>query len=77
MEKYKPEGGKIVVVTEIPDCIFCELQGIPGIPGPYDFASKQGPWANGCKTHWEQHAARPVLGTGCGQLWITRDQVAA
>ena len=70
-KKYKPKAGQIVVVPSIPDCNFCEN----GTPGPYDFATRMGPWANGCEKHWRQYAARPVLGTGSGQLWITESEV--
>lgn len=68
--KAKPEPGKVVVVPAIPDCNFCQ----DGTPGPYDFATKMGSWANGCERHWKRHRARPALGVGSGQLWITEDQ---
>jgi len=68
MNKYKPEKGKIVVVSSIPQCNFCDK------PGPYDFATQMGPWTNGCEQHWQQYRVGP-LGTGSGQLWITEDQV--
>ena len=68
--KHKPEPGKVVVVDRIPDCDFCAN----GTPGPYDFATQQGPWANGCIVHWKTHRRGP-LGAGSGQLWITLDQV--
>lgn len=70
--KYQPKRGEICVVPEIPACDFCA----DGEPGPYDFATKMGPWANGCEEHWRLYAASPVLGVGSGQLWITEDQVA-
>jgi hypothetical protein len=71
-----PEKGKVVVVATIPSCYFCELEG-RDVPGPYDFATRMGPWANGCERHWRAYRARPALGVGAGQLWITKDQVTA
>jgi len=68
-KKYKPERGKIVVVPSIPQCNFCEK------PGPYDFATRMGPWANGCEQHWRMYRQGPTLGVGQAQLWITDDQV--
>lgn len=67
--KHTPERGKVVVVGSIPDCVFCQ----DGTPGPYDFATRMGPWANGCEAHWQAYRVGP-LGTGSGQLWITADQ---
>jgi hypothetical protein len=69
MEKYKPEPGKVCVVPSIPPCNFCQ----DGTPGPYDFATIYGPWANGCPRHWAQLRVGP-LGVGSGQFWITEDQ---
>jgi hypothetical protein len=71
MKKYKPEKGKVVVVPRIPECNFCT----DGTPGPYDFATQMGSWANGCERHWRQHRLAPRLGLGLGQIWITEDQV--
>jgi len=67
----RPEKGKVVVVGSIPECNFCQ----DGTPGMYDFATRMGPWANGCEKHWKQFRANTNLGTGMGQLWITVDQV--
>lgn len=64
----KPEPGRVVEVSEIPDCNFCQ----DGTPGPYDFRTVFGSWANGCEVHWLQHRAHPDLGVGHGQLWILR-----
>jgi hypothetical protein len=68
--RYRPEKGKIVVVPRIPECNFCQ----DGTPGPYDFATVMGPWANACERHWRQYRVGD-LGVGTGQLWITEDQV--
>lgn len=62
-----PTPGVVCVVEAIPDCNFCQ----DGTPGPYDFATRMGPWANGCEAHWKEHRAAPDLGVGKGQLWIT------
>lgn len=66
----RPEPGKVVVVPEVPPCNFCG----DGTPGPYDFRTKHGPWANGCEAHWREHRAEARLGVGAGQFWITPDQ---
>jgi hypothetical protein len=71
-KRYKPKRGEVCVVASIPSCNFCK----DGTPGPYDFATVMGPWANGCERHWKQYRANPKLGVGSGQLWITEDQVA-
>lgn len=71
-EFYTPIPHKVIVVSAIPPCNFCE----DGTPGPYDFATRMGPWANGCEHHWKLYRAALGLGTGMGQLWITEDQVA-
>jgi hypothetical protein len=68
---HTPKRGEIVVVSEIPPCYFCN----DGTPGPYDFRTAMGPWANGCESCWHQFAAAAILGEGYGQLWITADQV--
>jgi len=67
--RLRPKPGEIVVVEEIPPCNFCK----DGTPGPYDFATRMGPWANGCELHWEIYRAGG-LGVGSGQLWITEEQ---
>jgi len=75
LKTYTPERGKVVVVAEIPNCYFCEQMGKIK-PGPYDFATRFGPWANGCEYHFQiLCAGAPTLGTGKAQLWITQDQV--
>lgn len=68
----QPEPGKVVAVTELPDCNFCA----DGTPGPYDFATRMGPWANGCERHWLEHRASPDLGVGKAQLWIIEEPPA-
>jgi len=67
--KYKLVPHEIIEVSSIPQCNFCEK------PGPYDFATRMGPWANGCEQHWKMYRAASTLGTGKGQLWVTEDQI--
>jgi hypothetical protein len=69
MTELKPH--EVILVDSIPACNFCN----DGTPGPYDFATVMGPWANGCQEHYEQYRAASTLGTGKGQLWVTKDQV--
>lgn len=63
---------EVILVDSIPACDFCYD---PPDPGPYDFKTKMGPWAHGCKMHYELYRAYTTLGTGKGQLWVTQDQV--
>jgi hypothetical protein len=65
----KPVPHKVIVVESVPTCNFCEQ------PGPYDFPTRMGPWANACQKHWEAYRIHADLGTGKGQMWITEDQV--
>lgn len=65
----KAKQGEVCLVSTIPPCNFCA----DGTPGPYDFKTAFGPWANGCKAHYEQHRAAPGLGVGKAQLWITEE----
>jgi len=73
-EKYHLIPHEIIVVSSIPSCNFCSTEG-KTVPGPYDFATVMGPWANGCEAHWLRYRAADSLGTGKGQLWVTKDQV--
>jgi len=68
---------EVILVDKIPTCWFCEHEGVLGVPGPYDFATRMGAWANGCEAHWRRYSATGMLGTGRGQLWVTADQVEA
>ena len=72
----KPEKGKVCLVEHIPNCDFCNQEGV-STPGPYDFKTRYGPWGHGCADHWKLYRAYDSLGTGSGQLWITKDQVTA
>jgi hypothetical protein len=66
---------EVILVSAIPNCWFCEHEGLGEVPGPYDFATRMGAWANGCKSHFDRYSATRRLGTGMGQLWVTADQV--
>ena len=63
------EPGKVVAVTEIPNCDFCPVPE----PGKYDFKTRTGPWAHGCSYHWRMHRQYPTLGVGKAQLWVLRE----
>jgi hypothetical protein len=71
MDKIKLIPHEVILVVSIPACNFCH----DGTPGPYDFKTVMGPWANGCYEHYRYHAAFSTLGEGKGQLWVTADQV--
>lgn len=61
-------------VVNLPNCDFPHFQPTPA---RYDFKTKQGPWANGCRKHWEAHRFYPDLGTGKGQYLITTKETHA
>jgi hypothetical protein len=65
---------QVILVSSIPSCNFCDMLGVKN-PGPYDFKTRMGPWANACEKHWKINRASAMLGTGKGQLWVTEDQV--
>jgi hypothetical protein len=62
---------EVILVDRIPQCDFCSK------PGPYDFALRGGGWAHGCNEHYVQLRAASTLGTGKGQMWVTREQLDA
>jgi len=68
-KKYKLIPHQVIQVSSIPQCNFCDK------PGPYDFKTSMGPWANACEMHWRSYRSSTTLGTGKGQLWVTEDQV--
>jgi hypothetical protein len=70
-KKVKLVPHQVILVSSIPRCNFCDA------PGPYDFKTRMGPWANACEKHWKAYRASATLGTGKGQLWVTVDQVAS
>jgi hypothetical protein len=67
-QAMKAIPGKIIRVEKIPRCDFCRR------PGPYDFATKHGPWAHGCEQHWKEYRANQKLGVGMGQFWFVEDE---
>jgi hypothetical protein len=74
-EKIRLIKHEVILVDHIPMCHFCATLTEKAVPGPYDFKTHMGPWANGCDLHWKCYRAFPELGTGMGQLWVTLDQV--
>jgi hypothetical protein len=63
--------GKVAICSSIPDCNFCDQAG-ETTPGPFDFATRMGGWANGCEPHYLLYRASRGLGVGKAQLWIER-----
>lgn len=53
-----------VTVQDLPHCDLC---GVPS-EAAYDGATIMGPWANMCKTHFQQYGVG--LGTGRGQRLV-------
>lgn len=60
-----------VTINSLPLCNFCQQEGTEQ-KAEYDFKTRMGPWANGCKRHWKQYRAYESLGTGMGQQLILR-----
>lgn len=58
-----------VAVSQIPNCDVC-AQKANTVPAYADAKLDIGPWANVCKTHFDQFNCS--LGTGRGQEFITR-----
>jgi len=57
-----------VSVDVLPKCDFCEFAA------GFDGKTKQGPWANMCKLHFDIHGVG--LGTGLGQELFVRTKLA-
>ena len=58
-----------VEVSKLPQCDFCKQD--PAVlyqEARYDFRTKMGPWAYGCREHFKQHGIK--LGLGFGQELI-------
>lgn len=58
---------KILIVTHIPDCDLCALQGMK-TPAAVDGKLKSGQWANMCLSHFGELGVG--LGTGRGQKLV-------
>lgn len=58
-------------VVKLPDCDFAD-NGFGECIGEerYDFRTRGGMWAFGCRGHWEALRATPHLGTGYGQKLV-------
>jgi hypothetical protein len=61
--------GKVKIVAHVPDCVFCDQHG-ERTAGPFDFATRMGPWASGCENHYKLYRASEGLGVGKAQLWL-------
>lgn len=61
------EEGTVAKVTKLPTCDFCALNGDTTVPAQYDGATRQGPWANMCVTHFTLYGRG--LGLGVGQRY--------
>lgn len=57
-----------VKVRTIPDCDLCFHFDKKKVPAAYDGATRQGPWANMCESHFAAYGIG--LGTGVGQRLI-------
>ena len=53
-----------VKMATIPNCDFCDMEA------EYDFKTRNGPWAYGCRIHWVKWRFFPNLGTGKGQKLV-------
>jgi hypothetical protein len=63
-----PVPGKVCIVDHLPRCVFC-VSDTP-LPGVFNFATRMGPWANGCEQHYLLYRASEGLGVGKAQLWL-------
>jgi hypothetical protein len=69
------EKGTVTKVTKLPKCDFCKMNGDPTVPAQYDAATRQGPWANMCLTHYTLYGrTEQGLGTGLGQRFEVVDE---
>jgi hypothetical protein len=59
----------IAKVARIPKCQFDNCAQ----PAEYDFKTTEGPWAYGCKEHFNLHAKYDLLGMGKGQKLVLRN----
>jgi hypothetical protein len=62
--------GNVARVHRLPACDFCKETAGVERPARYDFATMFGPWAYGCRDHYETHRRFRDLGTGKAQLLV-------
>lgn len=62
-------------VHTMPPCNFAETDEweCDNLPDRFDFMTQQGPWAFGCKRHYEVYRLYRDLGTGKGQRLVLAD----
>lgn len=65
------ENGTVAYVVTLPMCDFCRMAGDPEVPAGFDGATRLGPWANMCPTHFGLHGLG--LGIGRGQRLVVKD----
>lgn len=64
----EPRPGYTVVVLTLPTCDICTARGYsPVRKARYDFRTRQGSWANGCREHYNQYRLHTELGVGKAQ----------
>jgi hypothetical protein len=64
MQHLQAKPGEVVAVKSLPKCNFCEAAA------EYDFATRMGPWAYGCKKHYLANRLHVLLGVGMAQRLI-------
>ncbi len=63
------EEGTVAYVSELPMCAICKMNGDATVPAMYDGATRMGPWATMCPTHFGLYGFGR-LGTGIGQRFV-------
>lgn len=68
--------GLVVEVTALPSCDLCKMYGIDDSrPARFDGRSNRlRQWGYFCASHAKDHLI--ALGTGCGQMLVTPDELA-
>lgn len=66
------EKGTVAKVAKLPSCDFCKMNGKNNVPATYDGATKQGPWAHMCVTHYTLYGL-DRLGVGLGQRLVVEE----
>lgn len=65
------KDGTVAVVSVIPMCDICKVNGDATVPAQYDGKTTSGPWANMCTTHFGLYGTG--LGTGKGQKLVLEE----